>query len=86
MAVKLLNNFTLQCSNQVSLLIVETKTRFIKPDVAAVDAHWKINVATDPAGNPWPDRNGLMNLIMTPDHRSWVIIVMHNMDIPALVH
>jgi uncharacterized protein (TIGR02246 family) len=68
------------------LTIVETKIRFIKPDVATVDAHWKMNGATDPTGNPWPDRNGLMNLIMTPDHRSWVIIVMHNMDIPALVH
>jgi uncharacterized protein (TIGR02246 family) len=68
------------------LTIVETKIRFIKPDVAAVDAHLKMNGATDPTGNPWPDRKGLMNFIMTPDHSGWVITVMHNMDIPAPSH
>ena len=68
------------------LTIVGTKIRFIKPDVAAVDANWKMSGATDPAGNPWSDRNGLMNLIMTAKDGSWAITVMHNMDLPTLPH
>jgi uncharacterized protein (TIGR02246 family) len=66
------------------LTIAEIKIRFIKSDVAAVDANWKMSGATDPNGNPWLDRNGLINLIMTPGNDGWVITVMHNMDIPKL--
>ena len=40
------------------------KTRFIRPDVAAVDVHWEMTGATDPQGNPRPDRQGLLNFVM----------------------
>ena len=51
--------------------------------MAPVDANWKMSGATDPNGNPWTDRNGLMNLIMTADNGEWVITVMHNKDTPG---
>ena len=66
--------------------IVDIKIRFIKPDIAAVDVNWKMSGALDPNGNPWPERKGLMNLIMTPENGSWFITVMHNMDIPPVPH
>jgi uncharacterized protein (TIGR02246 family) len=59
------------------------RIRFIRPDVAAVDVHWTMTGARDPQGNPWLERRGLMNLIMTPDEGRWSIAVMHNMDLPA---
>lgn len=62
----------------------ETKVRFIKPDVAAVDATWGMTGAKDAQGNPWPNRKGLMNLIMTTERDNWVIAVFHNMDLPKV--
>ncbi len=59
------------------------KIRFIRPDVAAVDVQWSMTGARDPNGNAWPERHGLINLIMTPDEGRWAIAVMHNMDLPA---
>src|SRR5208282_5362822 len=38
------------------------KTRFIRPDVASVDVRWKMTGATDPQGNPRPERGGLFSL------------------------
>jgi uncharacterized protein (TIGR02246 family) len=59
------------------------KTRFIRPDVAAVDVHWEMTGSTDPAGNPVPLRQGLLNFTMTKSHDKWQIAVMHNMNLPA---
>ena len=57
------------------------KTRFIRPDVAAVDVHWDMTGATDPAGNPVPLRQGLLNFVMVKSQGKWQIVVMHNMDL-----
>ncbi|HUD12115.1 MAG TPA: SgcJ/EcaC family oxidoreductase [Terracidiphilus sp.] len=59
------------------------KTRFIRPDVAAVDVHWEMMGATDPAGNPVPLRQGLLNFVMTKSEGKWQIVVMHNMNLDA---
>ncbi len=59
------------------------KTRFIRPDVAAVDVHWEMTGATYPAGNPVPLRQGLLNFVMTKSQGKWQIVVMHNMDVAA---
>ncbi len=69
-----------------STLIAENKkVRFIKPDVAAVDIAWRMTGATFPDGKPWADRKGLANVIMTPQKNGqWVIVVMHNMDLPPM--
>ncbi len=40
------------------------KTRFFRPDVAAVEVHWEMTGATDAQEKPRPDRQGqgLLNL------------------------
>jgi uncharacterized protein (TIGR02246 family) len=66
-----------------TLTFTRVNIRLIKTDVAAVDAFWTMSGATGPAGNPWPERQGLMNLVMEPQNRQWLISVMHNMDLPS---
>lgn len=66
------------------LNIKDVGKRMVRPDVAAIDALWTMVGAMDPNGNPWPDREGLMNLIMTGENGTWLITVMHNMDLPLV--
>lgn len=61
----------------------DIKTRFIRPDVAAVDVRWEMTGATDPAGNPVPLRQGLLNFVMVKSQGNWQIVVMHNLDLTA---
>jgi uncharacterized protein (TIGR02246 family) len=61
----------------------DIKTRFLRPDVAAVDVRWKMTGAMDPQGNPWPDRTGLLNFVMIKSNGQWQIVVMHNLDTSA---
>lgn len=60
------------------------KTRFIRPDVAAVDVHWEMTDAMDAQGNPRPDRQGLLNFVMAKNDGQWQIVVMHNLDLTPL--
>ncbi|HUD53835.1 MAG TPA: SgcJ/EcaC family oxidoreductase [Terracidiphilus sp.] len=60
------------------------KSKFIRPDVAAVDVHWAMTGATDPQGNPRPDRLGLLSFVMAKNDGQWQILVMHNLDLTAL--
>jgi len=60
------------------------KSRFIRPDVAAVDVRWKMTGVLDRQGNPRPDREGLLSFVMTKNAAGWEIVVMHNLDISAL--
>jgi uncharacterized protein (TIGR02246 family) len=60
------------------------KTRFIRPDVAAVDVHWVMTGAMDAQGNPRPDRQGLLNFVMAKNDGQWQIVVMHNLDLTPL--
>jgi uncharacterized protein (TIGR02246 family) len=61
--------------------ITKSKIRFIKPDVAAVDAWWEMEGVTDLDGKAMPARKGLLNFIMTPKGDTWLVAVMHNMDL-----
>lgn len=63
--------------------ITKKKVRFIKPDVAAVDAWWELYNLKKPDGSDAPPRNGLLMFIMTKQAGDWVITVMHNMDLPG---
>jgi uncharacterized protein (TIGR02246 family) len=65
------------------LTATAVEVRFLRPDVAAVDVHWEMSGARDPKGNEWPLRHGLMNLVVTNEQGSWLIAVMHNMDLPS---
>jgi uncharacterized protein (TIGR02246 family) len=63
------------------LKILDSRIRFIKPDVAAVDARWEMTGARTPDGNEIPLRKGLMIFLMTREGDPWLIRVMHNMDL-----
>ena len=65
------------------LTIINSKIRFIKPDVAAVDAWWEMTGAKTQEGKDIPLRKGLLNFVMTKEGGQWFITVMHNMDLPA---
>jgi uncharacterized protein (TIGR02246 family) len=65
------------------LIATETRVRLIRPDIAAVDVRWKMSGARDPMGNPWPEREGILNWIVTRHGDAWLIDVSHNMDLPA---
>ena len=65
------------------LAVVETRLRMIRPDVAAVDVRWRMTGARDPMGNPWPEREGILNWIVTRHGDGWLIDVSHNMDLPT---
>jgi uncharacterized protein (TIGR02246 family) len=61
--------------------IIKSKIRFIKSDVAAVDAWWELTGIKGPEGQDMPPRKGLLNFIMTKNNGTWLITVMHNMDL-----
>ena len=63
--------------------MTKTKIRFIKADVAAVDAWWEMTGAKGPEGQDIPLRKGLLNFVMTKTGEQWFITVMHNMDLPV---
>ena len=63
-----------------NLVFNEIKVRLINEKIAAVDGFWNMNGAMDMQGKPWPNRKGLMNLIMINKEETWQILVMHNMD------
>jgi uncharacterized protein (TIGR02246 family) len=62
----------------------DVKTRLIRPDIAAVDVHWKMTGVIDALGSPRPDREGLLSFVMAKNAGRWEIAVMHNLDISAL--
>lgn len=64
------------------LIAIETRVRLIRPDIAAVDVRWKMSGARDPMGNPWPEREGILNWVVTLHEDRWLIDVSHNMDLP----
>jgi uncharacterized protein (TIGR02246 family) len=64
------------------LSVRETRVRFLRPDVASVDARWVQMGAMDADGKPSPERRGLLNCVMLKDEGAWLIAVSHNMDLP----
>lgn len=63
--------------------MTKTKIRFIRSDVAAVDAWWEMTGAKGPEGQDILLRKGLLSFVMTKEGDKWLITVMHNMDLPA---
>ncbi len=62
------------------LKIVQHKIRFIKPDVAAMDAWWEMTGIEDPEGKQVSEK-GLMTFILTKNKSTWFISVNHNMSL-----
>lgn len=63
------------------LTAVESKIRFLRPDVAVVDIKWQQTGAISPKGHPWGPRTGLMNWVVTREKGMWAIAVMHNLQL-----
>jgi uncharacterized protein (TIGR02246 family) len=64
------------------LKMLETRIRFLRPDVASVDATWTQTGAVQ-NGQDMGARKGLLMLIATRERDGWGIAVMHNMDLPV---
>jgi uncharacterized protein (TIGR02246 family) len=62
--------------------ILETRIRFLRPDVASVDATWTQTGAVQ-HGRSLGLRKGLLMLIATKEPEGWGIAGMHNMDLPV---
>lgn len=65
------------------LSLTETRIRFLRSDVAAVDTRWEMTGAHDPHGKPWPMRRGLLSFVATRGEQGWTLDVAHNMELPA---
>jgi uncharacterized protein (TIGR02246 family) len=65
------------------LKITQSKIRYIKPDVAALDAQWEMTGAKTNDGHEIPLRKGLLDLVMIKQAAQWRIAIMHNMELPS---
>jgi uncharacterized protein (TIGR02246 family) len=63
------------------LSITDVSSRQIRSDVATADLRWSMSGARDPQGNAWPDRNGLISLVIALRDGEWLIECMHNMEL-----
>jgi uncharacterized protein (TIGR02246 family) len=62
--------------------VLDMRIRFLRPDVAFVDAPWTQTGAVQ-NGQNMGVRKGLLMLIATKERDGWGIAVMHNMDLPV---
>ena len=59
------------------------KTRLLTADLAMVDAHWEMTGDVAPGTNqPVPLRKGLLSFVMKKSGAEWLILIMHNTDLP----
>jgi uncharacterized protein (TIGR02246 family) len=56
--------------------------RFLRDDIAAVDAHGEMTGASLPDGTIIPERHLLINAVLEKRNGAWLIVVLHNMDLP----
>jgi uncharacterized protein (TIGR02246 family) len=62
--------------------VTDTQIRFLRPDVAEVDATWTQTGAIQNGKDMGP-RRGLLMLVATKEADHWGVAVMHNMDLPV---
>jgi uncharacterized protein (TIGR02246 family) len=65
-----------------TLKITEKKIRYITNDVIAVDVRWELTGAQGRNGREVSPEKGLANLLLTRDDNNWLILIMHNMNLP----
>jgi uncharacterized protein (TIGR02246 family) len=66
-----------------SLNITNKKIRYITNDILAVDVWWAMKDAQAADGKNIPFSKGIANLLITRDGNRWLILIMHNMNLPA---
>jgi uncharacterized protein (TIGR02246 family) len=67
-----------------SITEMKKRIKMISDEIAAVDVNWNMIGAVDMHGNPWPNRKGLLVLVMKRENDNWLILMMHNMDLLQL--
>lgn len=68
---------------QSKLSLTDMRIRLLREDISAVEARWEMERAKGPSGEPWPKRQGLMNMVAERRDGTWTFSVFHNMDLPA---
>lgn len=64
--------------------ILRSRTRFLRGDLAAVDAWWTMRRARSVDGQARPIRYGLLNLVMRKEaHKGCRVLLWHNMELAA---
>ena len=69
---------------QSKITSTTTRARLLAADLATADVTWTIAGSLDMNDNHWPDRRGLLSLVMKYKEDNWYIISFHNMDFPRL--
>ena len=65
-----------------SLKITGKKIRYITNDIIAVDVWWEMTGTKTSGGKDIPLRKGLANLLLTRNGEQWLILIMHNTNLP----
>ncbi len=63
-----------------TLTVISVRSRSIRDDIVAIDVEWKTTGNKTPDGKSIPNRNGLLDLIVTLQGDSTKIILGHNVD------
>ena len=66
-----------------SLKMTGKKIRYITNDILAVDVWWEMTGTKASDGKDIALRRGLANLLMTRNGEQWLILIMHNMNLPG---
>ncbi|HET7002172.1 MAG TPA: SgcJ/EcaC family oxidoreductase [Puia sp.] len=66
-----------------SLNITDKKIRYITNDILAVDVWWEMKDVQAADGIEIPFSKGMANLLITRDGNRWLILIMHNMNLPS---
>jgi uncharacterized protein (TIGR02246 family) len=69
-----------------TLTAADTRVRFVRADVAAVDLCWELTGARGPEGHAGPERHGLMTMVATEQAGAWRFTICHNQDLPPPGH
>ena len=63
-----------------TLTVISVRSRSIRDDIVAIDVEWKTTGNKTPDGKSIPNRNGLLDLIVTLQGDNTKIILGHNVD------
>jgi uncharacterized protein (TIGR02246 family) len=61
----------------------DVRIRFLRPDVASVDIRWTQTGSKAPGGQDLGTRKGLVSWVVTKEGGTWLVAVMHNMELPV---
>ncbi len=62
---------------------LDTRVRMLRSDIGLADVKWRMTGAIAPNGQPWGERLGLINMVVTREGDTWNIAALHNMDLPV---